>query len=95
MNTQDPEDREDMERNNFLGFPIDPRLVMILFFALIALLAVVVGARAVASFNLDGGGDVIRVPGNYATIQAAIDAAGTGDIIQVASGVDGCRWYLV
>ena len=87
MNTQDPEDREDMERNNFLGFPIDPRLVMILFFALIAILAVVVGARAVASFNLDGGGDVIRVPGNYSTIQAAIDAAGTGDIIQVASGV--------
>jgi len=87
MNTQDPEDREDIERNNFLGFPIDPRLVMILFFALIAILAVVVGARAVASFNLDGGGTVIRVPGNYSTIQAAIDAAGTGDIIQVASGV--------
>ncbi len=28
----------------------------------------------------------IRVPGNYATIQAAIDAAGTGDVIEVSPG---------
>jgi pectin methylesterase-like acyl-CoA thioesterase len=87
MSMQDPEDREAIESNNFLGFPINPKLVILLFFAFIAALAVIVGARAVASFNLDGGGNVIMVPGNYSTIQAAIDAAGSGDIIQVAPGV--------
>src|SRR5262245_54615949 len=87
MNLQDPEDREDIERNNFLGFPINPRLVFILFFTFIAALAIVVGARAVASLDLDGGGNLIKVPGNYSTIQAAINAAGAGDIIQVASGI--------
>jgi hypothetical protein len=50
-------------------------------------LAIIIGARAMASFGLDGSGDIIYVPDNYTTIQAAIDAAGTGDIITVRSGV--------
>ncbi len=36
----------------------------------------------------------IRVPGNYPTIQAAIDAAGGGDVIEVASGTySGTGYY--
>jgi nitrous oxidase accessory protein NosD len=31
--------------------------------------------------------DVLKVPGDYATIQAAVDAANPGDIIQVRAGV--------
>jgi hypothetical protein len=84
MNSQDPQNRMD---DNFLGIPVNPRLVIVLFFTLIAILAVVVGARAVAFFDLDGGGDLIHVPGDYSTIQAAINAAGTGDIIQVRPGI--------
>lgn len=89
MDMHEPPRREDseIERENFLGLPISPRLVLLLFFTVIAVLAVIIGARAVAFINLDGGGDVIHVPGNYPTIQAAIDAAGAGDIIQVSAGV--------
>src|SRR5215510_1647059 len=79
--------RIDAEKNKFLGFPISPKTVVIMFFALIAALAVVFGAQAVATFDLQGGGNLIKVPGDYPTIQAAINAAGTGDIIQVRPGV--------
>jgi len=87
MNMQDPEGPERFDRDNFLGMPISPKLVMLIFFTLIALLAVALGARAVATFNLDGGGNLLNVPGEYSTIQAAIDAAGAGDIIQVKPGL--------
>ncbi len=87
MDTREPNSRMDAEKRNFLGMPIDPKIVVLLFFTLIAVLAVAVGAKAVATFDLGGGGHLIRVPGNYSTIQAAINAAGTGDIIQVQPGV--------
>lgn len=86
MNTRE-QDRMDAEKNSFLGFPINPKTVVILFLAVIAALAVVFGAQAVATFDLQGGGNLIKVPGDYSTIQAAINAAGTGDIIQVRPGV--------
>ena len=87
MDTREPNSRMDAEKKYFLGMPIDPKIVVLLFFALIAVLAAAVGAKAVATFDLGGGGHLIRVPGNYSTIQAAINAAGTGDIIQVQPGV--------
>ena len=87
MNPQDPDSPENFDRNNFLGMPISPRLVILLFFTVIALLAIIFAARAVATFNLDGGGNLLTVPGEYATIQAAIDAAGAGDIVQVKPGL--------
>ena len=76
-----------MDRDNFLGMPISPKVAIILFFTCIAAVAVVFGAQAVATFDLNGGGDLINVPRDYASIQAAIDAAGTGDIIEVSPGV--------
>ena len=87
MNRQELPDGDDMDRNSFLGMPISPRLVMVVFFTLIALLAVAFGARAIEIFDLGGGGDLIYVPRDYPTIQAAINAAGAGDIIQVSPGV--------
>src|SRR4030095_2801035 len=91
MNMREPQSRMDDEQNNFLGFPIRPKTVVILFFTLIAVLAVVFVAQAVAPFDLRGGGNMIKVPGDYTTIQAAINAAGTGDIIQVRTGGDNER----
>ncbi len=43
----------------------------------------------VAAMFLDGGAalaDTLRVPGEYATIQAAIDAAVDGDVVEIADG---------
>ena len=87
METREPNSRMDAEKKNFLGMPIDPKIVVLLFLTLIAVLVVAVGAKAVATLDLGGGGHLIRVPGNYSTIQAAINAAGSGDIIQVQPGV--------
>ena len=87
METREPNSRMDAEKKNFLGMPIDPKIVVLLFLTLIAVLVVAVGAKAVAMLDLGGGGHLIRVPGNYSTIQAAINAAGSGDIIQVQPGV--------
>jgi hypothetical protein len=47
------------------------------------------GTRAVLdnlSVSLLSSAATVRVPGDFATIQAAIDAAGTGDVIEVAPG---------
>jgi hypothetical protein len=77
----------EVEKNKFLGMPINPRTVVILFFTFIAALAVVFGAQAVATIDLGGGGNLLNVPGDYTTIQAAINVASPGDIIQVRPGV--------
>jgi len=37
--------------------------------------------------GLDGSAAVLHVPANYSTIQAAVDAAASGDLIQIAPGV--------
>lgn len=40
-----------------------------------------------AASNPDAARSVIRVPGDYSTIQAAVEAANSGDTIEVAAGV--------
>lgn len=87
MNLRERQNRIKVEENQVLGLPINVKTIVIVFFTLIVALAVVFGAQAVATIDLQGGGNLIKVPGNYATIQAAINAAAPGDIIQVRPGV--------
>jgi Right handed beta helix region len=87
MNLRKRQSRIRVEENQALGLPINVKTVVTLFFTLIVALAVVFGAQAVAILDLQGGGNLINVPGDYTTIQAAINAAATGDIIQVRPGV--------
>jgi len=88
MNTRDDEESaiEEDEKNTFLGRLYGPRLVLIVWLTLILALAIVVGARAVEMLR-NGGDNIITVPGDYPNIQAAINAASPGAIIQVRAGV--------
>jgi hypothetical protein len=61
-------------------------MVVTMLLTITAALAIVFGARAVEVITEAGGGTVWQVPGDYATIQAAIDAANSGDIIEVGPG---------
>lgn len=54
--------------------------------AIILVIAVVFAGAAIGLGNLGPAAKLIRVPGDYSTIQAAIDAARPGDIIQVQAG---------
>ncbi len=47
---------------------------------------VLIACMAFASAADTAKGDTLQVPGDYATIQAAIDAANTGDVVLVADG---------
>src|SRR5215204_6455432 len=58
-------------------------VIILIIFALLALLIGFLAFRA----NQQNAGDLIWVPDDYATIQAAIDAANPGGIIQVRAGV--------
>ncbi len=63
------------------------KLLLTTIVTIIVALAVVAGAQA---FEIMGGiftRGVIRVPHDYSTIQAAIDAASPGEIVQVSQGV--------
>jgi len=64
---------------------IGASLIVSVILTITAALAIVFGARAVESLEI-AGGTVLKVPGEYATIQAAINAANAGDIIEVRPG---------
>ena len=66
--------------------PFTLTMAVIIFVAICALLASLIGFLAFRARQQNAVG-VIRVPDDYATIQAAIDAANPGDLIQVRVGV--------
>ena len=84
MNMQQQNQRKFEKANRRSRF-IGANLIVTVFLTIIAALAIVFGARAVESLDI-GGGTVLKVPGEYATIQAAINAANPGDIIEVRPG---------
>ena len=61
-------------------------LVVVTALAAILLVAGVFAAAAIGLGNRSVSMNLIRVPGDYASIQAAIDAAHPGDVIQVQAG---------
>src|SRR5574342_269157 len=65
--------------------PYNPSLVGLAVVAL-CILAFAIGAGAFALSRRNEAVSLLKVPEDYATIQAAIDAAQAGDIIQVRSG---------
>src|SRR5512141_1052475 len=79
MNTIDPQE-ETPQR------PFTLTIAVIIFLAICALLAILIGFLAFRANHQNAVG-VIRVPDDYKTIQAAIDAANPGDMIQVRAGV--------
>jgi len=79
MNTIEPEDE-------IIHRPFTLTIAVIIFIAIFALLALLIGFLAFRASQQNAVG-VIWVPDDYATIQAAIDAANPGDMIQVRAGV--------
>ena len=67
----------------FLNAHLGAVIVVTIFVALIAVISV----RAIQVLRQAATGVVIRVPGDFPTIQAAIDAAKPGDIVQVSAGI--------
>src|SRR5678816_3825785 len=64
--------------------PFTLTIAVIVFLVICALLALLIGFLAFRATHQNAVG-VIWVPDDYATIQAAIDAANPGDMIQVLS----------
>jgi hypothetical protein len=60
---------------------------MIVALTVIAALLIVIVVRAYQNARQNEAGALIRVPADFPTIQAAIDAASPGDVIQVSAGV--------
>lgn len=67
--------------------PLNASLGMIVALTVIAALLIVIVVRAFQVARQNEAGALIRVPADFATIQAAIDAAEPGDVIQVSAGV--------
>jgi hypothetical protein len=66
----------------FLNSHLGAVIVITIFIALIAVISV----RAIQVLRQAATGAVIRVPADFPTIQAAIEAAKPGDIVQVSAG---------
>lgn len=80
--------REERDRVK-IGRPSQPgnsKMVAAVVLTIIALLAIVFGAGAIEAIRQFSTGVVLRVPADYPTIQAAIDAAEPGNIIRVSTG---------
>lgn len=84
MTIREEQDRIKIKRPNQ---PVSSKMVTAVVLTIIALLAVVFGAGALEAIREFSTGAVLRVPGEYPTIQAAIDAAEPGNIIRVSEGV--------
>lgn len=67
----------------FLNSHLGAVIVLTIFIALIAVISV----RAIQVLRQAATSAVIKVPGDFPTIQAAIDAAKPGDIVQVSAGI--------
>lgn len=67
--------------------PFNLTLAVIVALTIFAALAIIIGFLAFQIGRQNAAGDLIWVPDDYATIQAAIDAANPGDLIQVRVGV--------
>ena len=67
--------------------PLNSQLGAIIILTIFIAVIAVIGVRAIQVLRQAATGAVIKVPGDYPTIQAAIDAAKPGDIVQVGAGL--------
>lgn len=67
--------------------PLNSQLGAIIILTIFIAVIAVIGVRAIQVLRQAATGAVIKVPGDYPTIQAAIDAAKPGDIVQVSAGL--------
>ena len=67
--------------------PLNSHLGAIIVVTIFVAFLVVIGVRAIQVLRQAATGAVIKVPGDYPTIQAAIDSAKPGDIIQINAGI--------
>ena len=67
--------------------PFNSTVAVVVVLIILAALAIVIGVFAFQTARQSEAGNLITVPGDYATIQAAIDAAKPGDVIQVSAGI--------
>src|SRR5262245_12504393 len=65
---------------------LNPKLFLVILLVLLATVAIVFGVQAIETFNHQEASNLKIVPDDYPTIQAAIDAAAPGDVIQVKAG---------
>lgn len=70
-----------------------PAALAVILAAVFAVSSLCGGSAPVLAQDLPGV-RILNVPGDYATIQAAVDAAASGDIVQVAGGVY-CQTVLI
>lgn len=84
MNIREQQDRIKIKKP---GRSISSNMIVTVILTIIAALAIVFGAQAIETIRRTGTGAVLRVPRDYTTIQAAVDAASPGDIVQVSAGV--------
>lgn len=84
MNTRDEQERIKFRQPNRV---VNSNVIVAVILAIVALLAIVLGAQAIEAFREFSGATVLKVPGQYPTIQAAIDAAAPGNIIRVSEGI--------
>jgi hypothetical protein len=76
------EDQSEMPRR-----PFNLTLAVVAGLTIFAALAIILGFLAYQAARQNQAGGLIWVPDDYTTIQAAIDAANPGDLIQVRAGV--------
>lgn len=68
MNTQEQQHKIRYEKAGIPSRSIGANLIVTLILTLTAVLAIVFGARAVASIDEPGAGTLLQVPDDYATI---------------------------
>src|SRR5262245_27091256 len=84
MNMREQTDRIRIHKQNRL---YGLNWIVVGFVTLVVALVLAFGVQAIQNARRTGAGAVLRVPSDFPNMQAAINAANPGDIVQVGAGV--------
>jgi len=87
MNMREQQNRIKIGKKKVTGRFSNRNMAVAAILTILFALMVVLSARAIETARQEEGGALIKVPGDYPTIQSAINASRPGDIIQVSTGV--------